>query len=213
MKTRVWAWAFGVSFVGSLPAGVLNVSVAGLVVQQGWLHAAWFGVGAIIAEILVVHLALLAANKVVLPPRWKRYLNYAIIALLFFMAFSSISAALQRQSFAPPLPVRNGWTFVVGFFLSFINPFHLPFWLGWTLALRARQVLPPHNVGNAAYLMGIAWGTAAAFLLYGFGAQQVASLLQTNQFILNWAIGIGVLVAALVQLARQILPSKPKHSD
>ncbi|TAD85735.1 MAG: hypothetical protein EAY75_10640 [Bacteroidetes bacterium] len=192
---------------------MLNVSVAGLVVERGWFQALSFGAGAIVAEVLVVFVSLMASKKIGVAQRFKHYLNYAIIALLFFMAFSSIFDALQRSAFQSPLPVSQNWTVAVGFFLSLINPFHLPFWLGWTVILRAKQILPHSHAGNSAYLFGIAMGTAAAFLLYGTTAKSVVNLLSNNQYILNWIIGISLMVGAVFQLIKQLQLQYPKKSN
>jgi len=202
-RLLVFGWAMLISCLGSLPAGILNVTVAAIVVSEGALAGFLFGLGAVLAEVVVVWIALLASKSLTIPRRFNNLLNWAIILLLFVMAASSIKAALQREAIEAALPGTARWPLFSGFFLSAINPFHLPFWLGWTVVLRNKRVLPANHSANVAYIFGIGLGTAIAFFVYGLLAQKVSTALAANQFILNWIIGISLLVAAVVQLVKQ----------
>jgi len=159
-RMKLFFAVLGISFAGSLPPGVLNTGVVGLVAGAGSFAAAWFGLGAIVAEMGIVRIAhagigwLSRAPRV---PRWMRIgLSVGLVGLTVLLAMKSGG------------PTRYGqYPFLAGLVLGTLNPLHLPFWLGWTVVLRSKNILAGARVEYDLFAIAIGAGTALAFLVYG----------------------------------------------
>jgi len=190
-------WALMISFSGSLPIGTLNVSVANLIINQGLFASVQFAAAAILAEVLVVRIALTAVKKL---NSFSRFFHIISILIVFLLAFISLRAAFQMQHPGDVLPFTGQWPFVAGFFISILNPLHLPFWMGWTAALRSKEVLQDSAAAYNIYVMAIGTGTALAFFVYGLAGNLLIPVLYTQGNLLNWAMGIALLTMGLFQL-------------
>jgi threonine/homoserine/homoserine lactone efflux protein len=166
---RLFITVAGISFVGSLPPGILNTSVSGLVASAGPAVAGWFGLGAILAEMTIVRVA--HAGMEVWPQKLKipRWLGITLSVLLIsLMLFHSGKTSGTLRSLHYP--------FLAGVLFSVLNPLHLPFWLGWTAVLRSKNILVHARVEYHLFSAAIGVGTALAFLVYGLA----------GHLILNW---------------------------
>lgn len=166
-RRKLFFAVFGISFVGSLPPGVLNTGVAGLVASAGPFAAMGFGLGAIIAEMGIVRVAhagigsLSRASRV--PLRSSRATRRVSIGVSFLLMgltvlFAGRAGGVTRYGQYPLL---------AGLVLGSLNPLHLPFWLGWTAVLRNRNLLAGAKAEYHLFSIAIGAGTALAFLVYG----------------------------------------------
>ncbi|HVU54521.1 MAG TPA: hypothetical protein VHD83_05670 [Puia sp.] len=173
-RHRLFFSVAGISFVGSLPPGILNTGVTGLVASAGPAVAVWFGLGAIFAEMAVVrvaHAGLELWPRAVRIPRW---LSIGLSLLL-------LSLALFHSGKASGTPSYAHYPFFGGVLLSLLNPLHLPFWLGWTGVLRARNLLIGAKIEYHLFSVAIGVGTALAFLVYGFAGHFILQLWQAGR--------------------------------
>jgi hypothetical protein len=194
---RIFFGALMVSFSGSLPVGTLNVSVANLFIHQGLSATVQFAAAAVLAEILVVRIALVVARRL---DYLSRFFNMVSVLVIFLLAFISLKAAFEMAPSGTVLPFTGQWPFLAGFFISIINPLHLPFWMGWTVALRSKQVLQDSTAAYNVYVGAIGIGTALAFALYALAGNVLIDVLKAQQHLLNWLIGIALLITGLIQV-------------
>jgi hypothetical protein len=199
-RIRLFAWAMSISFLGTLPLGTLNLSVANYSFRNNPSGAVGFAVAAIAVEMGLVRLALIAIRRLERLAHFLRVFNLVSSGVLLFLAFSSLLAALEMQTFRATLPLSFLSPVASGFVLSLTNPLHLPFWMGWTTVLRSKKVLDDHPGAYATFISAIGLGTAAAFWLYGFAGGYLIRLLGSRQVLLNWIVGIALLITALIQL-------------
>jgi threonine/homoserine/homoserine lactone efflux protein len=196
---KLFLAALAISFVGSLPIGTLNVNVAGLVIHMRWEEAAEFSAGAILVEVILVRIALVTVKRLGRMKHLFRLFGIIACAALFLLAWVSLEAAFHQQKSGAVFPVATQHPFLTGLFLSLINPLHLPFWMGWTTVLKAKQLLEDSAPAYNVFVTAIGAGTALAFLAYGFAGNFLIVFLKQQQNLLNWAIGIALLIAGFVQ--------------
>ncbi|HEY6899254.1 MAG TPA: hypothetical protein VI233_01365, partial [Puia sp.] len=72
------------------------------------------------------------------------------------------------------------YPFLSGLLLSTLNPLHLPFWLGWTAVLKAKNILVPARLEYNLFAIAIGAGTALAFLAYGFAGRLILQWLHAS---------------------------------
>ena len=197
---RLGAYAFLISFAGTLPVGTLNVSVTNLVIGGDVKAAFLFGLGAILVEVGMVRIALVIVQRLEGMGRllgWFRVLACMIILLL---AFISLEAAWHMRKPGVVIPFTGHAPFVSGVILSLLNPLHLPFWMGWTAVLRRKGMLSDTGNEYNVYVIAIGMGTSVAFVLYGVTGHLLILFLQMNQYLFNWLVGAVLLVTGLIQL-------------
>ena len=203
-QLKLFLAAFGVSFAGSLPPGTLNVSVAGLAANSSIVNATSFALGAVLIEVLLVRLALVALNKMKWYKKYaQRFRLFSTFLLVLFGCFS-IAAGIQMRSFNVSVPVVNNWPFMAGVVLSLFNPLHLPFWLGWSAVFKAKNLLKDDNGLYNIYVLAIGLGTMLAFASYALGGKTLVHAISDRQYLLNWAVGIVLISIAVADVARMI---------
>jgi hypothetical protein len=199
-SAKLFGWAITISFMGTLPLGTLNLSVANYAFRHAISGAVGFSVAAIAVEMILVRVALVAIRRLERLTHFYKVFNILTCGILLFLAFSSLLAAWQMQTFRAGLPVSFLHPVLAGLILSLTNPLHLPFWMGWTAVLRSRKILDDRRKSYNIFILAIGAGTAAAFCLYGFAGGYLIGLLGRQQVLLNWAVGVALLVTALAQL-------------
>jgi hypothetical protein len=199
-RVRLFFWAISISFLGTLPLGTLNLSVASYAFRGEMLGAIEFSVAAITVELLMVRVALMLIKRLEKFAHFLKIFGFLTAGLLLFLAFSSLLAALEMQSFRAALPLSFLNPVVSGLLLSVTNPLHLPFWIGWTTVLRSKKILIDEPGANSIFIAAIGMGTAVGFFLYDIAGGYLIRLLGSRQVLLNWIVGVALLVTALIQL-------------
>jgi len=199
--------AFSISFVGALPIGTLNANVADYALKGNFKGAAEFGLAAIIVEVTLVRLALLALDKITHLQRLFKYLSAITCVVIFFLAYKSLEAAFHMRSYQDMLPFVGMNAFYSGMVLSLLNPLHLPFWLGWTAVLKSRKILDSKSGAYNVYITAIGTGTLLAFVLYGIAGNFLMNTLKAQHNLINWILGITLLLTGFI-LAYKLIAKK-----
>ena len=151
-------------------------------------------------EMTLVRVALLAIKRLEALKRLLRVFGILTCLILLALAFSSLLAAYQMQMFRASLPFAALNPILSGLLLSLINPLHLPFWMGWTAVLKSKKLLDDRRRSYTTFIAAIGIGTSLAFCIYGTAGRFLIHLLGSRQVLLNWIVGIALLITALVQL-------------
>src|ERR1700722_5678378 len=156
-----------ISFLGSLPIGTLNVTVTSLTINKGIIAAVAFALGAILVEVILVRVAVVAIKKLEGLKHLYKFFSVLTCVILFSFAIIILYAAYEMRKFETALPFITQRPFLSGLFLSIINPLHLPFWIGWTAFLKSKKIFYDSNAYYNIYIVGIGLGTSLAFFVYG----------------------------------------------
>lgn len=199
-QVKLFFWAASISFFGTLPLGTLNLSVANFAFKHDLIGAVGFSIAAISVEMTLVRVALVAIRRLEGLKRLFRLFNLLTCLVLLGLAFSSLLAAYQMQMFRASLPFSTLNPILSGLLLSLINPLHLPFWMGWTAILKSKKILDDRRRSYNTFIIAIGTGTSLAFCIYGTAGRFLIHLLGSREVVLNWVIGIVLLITALAQL-------------
>ena len=209
-RSRLFFSAMSISFLGTLPLGTLNLSVANYAFLGNLSGAVGFSVAAIAVEMLLVWVALIVIRRLERLGLFLKIFNLVSTGVLLFLAASSLLAAFEMEAFRATLPLPFLHPVAAGAILSLTNPLHLPFWMGWTTVLRSRKILNDESGSYPVYIGAIGLGTAMAFCLYGTAGRYLIELLGSRQVLLNWIVGIALLITALIQLYKTFLKGPVK---
>jgi threonine/homoserine/homoserine lactone efflux protein len=186
----------------------LNVTVTNLSLNKGTDAAIVFGAGAILIELIIIRSSLAAVERFNKMKGYHKWFNGLSFLILLFISLFTIIAAIKMKRFDASLPFAALTPFVSGVVLSVLNPLHLPFWTGWNVALQSKGILKPSTSSYIVYLTGISVGTVLAFVLYSIVGGRLIKLVDNKQDIINWIVGLFLLVTALAQLFKSIRQKK-----
>jgi len=201
---RLSAYAFLISFTGSLPIGTLNVGITDLVINGDVWGAVLFGLGAILIEVSLVRIALVTVRRLEGMTRLVKWFRILAGSVILLVAYSSLDAAWHMRKAGTVISFAGHSSFISGLILSLLNPLHLPFWMGWTAVLRAKGLLSDTKADYNVYVIAIGIGTSIAFMVYGITGHLLIFFLRTNQNLFNWLVGIALLATGLVQMQKAI---------
>jgi len=128
---RVFVWGAVISFLGSLPLGVLNVTATQLSVENG-----------IIMQLF-------------------RLFEWITTVLILLLSINSLIDAIKMEKISSIFPAEARNSFFSGMFLSALNPLHVIFWFGWSTILIERNILYTNQSNYNFYTTGIGFGTIA----------------------------------------------------
>ncbi|AYL98821.1 LysE family transporter [Mucilaginibacter celer] len=204
--------AFSISFVGALPIGTLNTSVANFALNNDFAGAAWFGLAAILVEVVIVRIALVVLDQLVRLKKLFKLLSIVFCVAILVLAYKTLEAAFHMRNFQDVLPFVGMNPFYSGLLLSILNPLHLPFWMGWTAVLKSRGVLSSETRAYNIFIIAIGTGTLLSFIIYGVAGNYLMDLLKAQHNLINWILGLTLLLTGLVQayklIAAQLLINK-----
>ncbi|MGN6419515.1 MAG: LysE family translocator [Pseudobacter sp.] len=206
---RIFCIGLGISFLGTLPLGTLNVAAMQIAVTDGLQPALLFSLGALLVEICYVRLSLVAMDWVRKQEKLFRLLNWITLLIIIALAVSSFIAAAHPSGEAQNVILSNTMPrFFLGITLSAINPVQIPFWFGWSTVLFAKNILLPKPSHYNIYILGIGIGTFLGNAVFIFGGRLMVSSLNANLNILNYIIGGVFAITAIIQLYRMLTNKK-----
>jgi threonine/homoserine/homoserine lactone efflux protein len=203
--TKVFFWGMIVSFLGSLPLGTLNVAAMQISVQENVTNAIYFSLGSLLVEMIYVRVSLVGINWVRKQKKLFRWMEWITLGIVVALAIGSFIAAAQPNHAKNVMLNNNINRFSLGVMLSAISPMQIPFWFGWSTILFTKNILQPKNSYYNLYIVGIGLGTLLGNCVFIFGGKLIVQKLNTNQNILNWAIGGIFALTALILLIKILL--------
>lgn len=203
-KVKLATTATGISFLGTLPLGTLNLSIANLSFHHDINGAIGFAIAAAMVEVLAVRLALLLVDQLQALKNYYWLFRLISVAVLLTLSVSTLISASSTEQFSVAFPLAAKNPFIGGLTLSALNPLHIPFWMGWAAVLKSRGILDDNKASYNLFVVAIGMGTIMAFGLYGWAGGFLINLLGHWQSVLNWILGLVLLITALAQLYKTI---------
>jgi threonine/homoserine/homoserine lactone efflux protein len=212
-STKIFYWGMLISFLGSLPPGLINIAASQISGTQGTGAAMIYATGSMLAEVIIVRIALAGMSWLTRHKNFFKVLDWMTAGLLVIFSVGCFIAANSMQEFPAILPDLILPPFLTGVVLSAVNPLHIPFWLGWSTVLINKGVLLQQPGQYNWYIPGIAIGTIAGFTVFIFGGQYLLKTFQSNQHLINGLIGVVLFIAAFLHIKKLIfVPAAVRHA-
>ena len=187
----------GSSFLGALPLGTVNLTVAHTTLQKSFKAALWMSVAAALVEIVhsfvAVHCGMLITDQI------NASVYTQILSLSIFLALG-LYFILKKEGAPKQTKGRYGSDFVKGGLLALINPQAIPFWVFVTTYLQSSGYIKLGFSNVIIFLIGISIGKLLALVLFGVLSKTILSRVK---FLNQWANRVigGVLLIMGVLLA------------
>ena len=130
---RIFLWGLLISFLGSLPLGTLNIAAMQIGIQESVTHALYFSLGSLLVEMIYVRISLVGVDWVRKQEKLMKAMEWFTLIIILALAAGSFMAALKDGAETKNVFLENTMhRFLLGMFMSAINPVQIPCWLGWS---------------------------------------------------------------------------------
>lgn len=153
---------FSSSFIGTLPLGMLNLTVLQLSLANRQKQALAFSLGATAIEFTQIGMTLLAMNVLLAIPQLSNIFSIMSIPILIYLAVKNIKKGSNTEG--GKLSPKS--TFYQGIVLGFANVIVYPFWLLWGNIFVQNGWLTPTPMAYFYFSFAAALGTFGAFLFF-----------------------------------------------
>lgn len=195
---------FGISFVGSLPLGILNLTAIEVAVAKRFYQVFLFALGVIIIEYGQAYIGIRFSDYMLSNPTVNEIIQIGVIPLFLIAGTAYLISGYRKRK-----AVRKGMKkskvaekevppFMKGIMLSMINPLAIPYWLAVTTSLNAAGQLNYDFIHT--FLCGIVMGTFTALVLYGSVGEVLETKLKKYEKYFNSVIGIMLISLAIIQV-------------
>jgi threonine/homoserine/homoserine lactone efflux protein len=206
---RIFFWGLMISFLGSLPLGTLNVAAMQIGIQESIKQAIYFSLGSLLVEMIYVRISLLGVDWIRKQKKLMKAMEWFTLIIILALAAGSFMAAAAKSDDAKNVFLENNMhRFLLGMFMSAINPVQIPFWFGWSTVLFSKKILEPVKSQYNFYIIGIGLGTLIGNCVFIFGGKWMVQRIANSQQYINWVIGGIFTLTALIQLIKMI-----RHKD
>lgn len=187
---------FGLSLVGSLPPGLINLTVARTAMQRGLWAAGLMASGAAAAEFFQAVAAVVFSDWFVAHPASEQVFRWlAAPVFLALGAYFLFWAKLPRET--PESDVRAGREFAKGLIISVFNLLAVPYWIFYCSWLRLEGWLADGPAATVLLSAGVTLGTFAALMLYAWLARRTVEHSISVARWANWVAGTVLLFLGL----------------
>jgi len=202
----LFVFGMGLSLLGSLPPGLISLSVAQTAIIRGFRLAFWLGAGAAAAEFFQAWFAVEMSGWFLQHPAVERYFQWAAIPIfwilaiyLFFFARAPKSADASRAGSVAGQIGR-------GILLSVFNLLAIPYWFTYCGWLRVTDWWQEEGLGSTlVFSAGVSVGTLGALALYAWLGQEIVQRSDkvaqyANRFValIFFALGLKIILDILV---------------
>ena len=184
-----------ISFLGSLPPGLISLSVARTALLQGFFASVVLAFGAASAEYAQALVAVKFADWFAANPHAERCFQWGALPV-----FGGLGIYLMFFARTPRAPDIEGQVnvfkqFANGVVISAFNLLAIPYWFVYVALLRVQGIW--ENGGEWVFAAGVTLGTMMALLLYALLGQLVLKRSAAVAKIANRVVGLMFLALAL----------------
>ena len=190
---------FGVSFVGSIPLGYLNIIGFEIYSKSGIYSLIPYLAGVVCVEVLVIYFTLIFAKKIL---ENKKILKWIELFSIVFLLVLACTFFLKNESKNQNLLIKYiaYSPFFIGIILSSLNFIQIPFWIGWNLYLVNEKYIDLDNKLKFIYITGTLLGTFFGMLTFVLFLNYVNANIDDNKFSISDFIPLLFLGMALFQI-------------
>ena len=193
---------FGVSFLGQLPLGNLNVAATQIGVQENFKNAWLFSIAAAIVEVIYLRIGLNSSQWMMNNKQIFNAMSWVTVVLFYVLGFFSIRKALkQKEAEKKGLLIDNKINrFLLGLMLSAINPLQIPFWFFWGTYFIRNGSVKPTSLDFNLFTIGAGLGTLTGQTIYIYGGTLLIKKLKASHKVINIFMGAVFIISATIQV-------------
>jgi threonine/homoserine/homoserine lactone efflux protein len=186
------------SFIGSLPFGLINITASKISIEKGIKAAMWFALGASFVEIIQAYLSITFASLLIKQQAISQFFQWFSICLflglsIYYLFFSKSEKTVQKGEH-----VMTGRLLLSGVMISALNFMVFPYWIFYYSYLKGQELLSFVFPYTIIFSLGVGLGTFLLLFLYGsFGKKLISKYAVASKYI-NKIIGMIFLILASI---------------
>jgi len=193
-------FGFIMAFGGLLAPGMLNMTAVRTSIEKGKKAGIVFSAGAASIVFVQASIALIFANYLNRHPEIIEKLKIAGVLVFFIL---SIFFFLQaRKKFKAEGKNRKGNLFFIGIFMSSINMLAIPFYLGLSTYLSAKEQIILEQPYISIFVLGAVLGAFMLFVTYVGLANTIVKKVHFIAKNINYILSVLFLILALLTLIK-----------
>jgi threonine/homoserine/homoserine lactone efflux protein len=189
---------FVLSLVGTLPPGMINITVAMTTLRKGFMAGATVAVGAVCVEWLQAFVSVKFSD--ILTSNAHFHTTLQLLALLIFSALAVYYLFLAPDTVPSSDGSRGSRTdFAKGMAVSAANVLAFPYWIFYGTYLGARGWLDGSLSDVVIFASSTSAGTCTALLSYALLSRQILRKVKDVVRVTNRIVGIIFLILTLLE--------------
>jgi len=194
---------FLASFIGSLPIGMLNMTVMEISFSKSLKQGVLFSAGAAFTEFFQALVAVKFSSWFLENPTVEMMIKLSVIPVLLVFGIIHLRKKLND---AHKKEIRDDKYsgFSKGMFLSGINPISIPFWVFYAVWFQSMGWISFEAIPAIVFVIGITLGTFVCLSLYGKVGQYIFSRIAVLNLWMNKIVGGVFIILALYQSVMMI---------
>jgi len=197
---------FGVSYLFSLPPGMISLNVLQTTIQKGLLSAFWLAVAAVIVESVQAFVGVKFSEWINQHENLKLGLKVFVIPVFLLLGIGNVVIGIKtirnkdKVSLQPQKTIGSFWK---GLIVSALNPVAIPFWVVWATGISEKNLLIMETSHILVFVFGTTLGTLACLMTYAVLSAVIAKRILVVKVWLNIIIGvlfIGLSIAQTVNV-------------
>ncbi|MEM9918820.1 MAG: LysE family transporter [Bacteroidota bacterium] len=198
------AAGFVLSFIGSLPLGVINVTVADTTIQRGIRAGVWVALGASLVEMVQAWISIQFSDLWMGQEGIDRLVKVVSIGVFFLLALYFLWKKPSNPEWQSKKETASTRYFFKGVLVSAINLLAFPYWIFYGTYLGSEGWLTD-GFYILVFAFGVMLGTLALLLLYARMSLSIVDRLQQIARLTDKFIGVIFLILGSIQLIRLLL--------
>jgi threonine/homoserine/homoserine lactone efflux protein len=193
---------FGVSYLFSLPPGMISLNVLQTTIQKGLLSAFWLAVAAVIVESVQAFVGVKFSEWINQYENLKLGLEVFVIPVFLALGIGNVVIGIKtirnkdKVSLQPQKTIGSFWK---GLIVSALNPVAIPFWVVWATGISEKNLLIMETSHILVFVFGTTLGTLGCLMTYAVLSAVIAKRIHAVKVWMNIIIGILFIGLAIAQ--------------
>ncbi len=188
---------FLLSFIGSLPLGVINMTVAETTIHKGIRAALFVALGASLVEMGQAFFSVKFTNLFNENPNLLQTIEWIAIPIFLLLAIYYYFSTPSRQQ--PQGSKKSLSPFPKGILVSLINVMVYPYWIFYGTYLAGEGIIYRTDAWIFIFSIGVLVGTFSLLMLYSFLSLKIIERIKKAAAWTNKIIAFIFLIFAVIQ--------------
>ncbi len=190
--------ALVLSFLGSLPLGLITLTITQRTMEKGRKSGVLLALGATVMEFVYTYIALISLDLFTQNTSIGQYIQYAATLVFFILGFYFLFK--KSQDITPPASTYNYFDFFRGVVVGAMNMLIVPFWIFLAIWLESQGYFFDRATNIFSFSVGSALGALLAFLGYISLSEWIMGKIKTIHRYTDTVVGILFLGLGIFQL-------------
>ena len=188
---------FLLSLMGSLPPGLISLTVAHTAIRRGFTAAFFLTAGAAFAEFFQAWIAVELADWFLIHPAVELAFRWVAIVVFFFLAAYLLFIAKPPKKSVEAADVSLPGQFFKGLIISIFNLLAIPYWFVYCGWLRVEGWWQEGLFSTLVFSTGVMLGTVLSLSFYAWMGTVIVARVRNIALQANRFIGLIFLALAL----------------